>query len=71
MESLVIRDDQLSASSVKEDNPDFGAAYGRLNDARTAGEGWIANVNDANQWLKVDTEALTTITKVRLVTKIK
>ncbi|XP_071807202.1 uncharacterized protein [Asterias amurensis] len=64
MESLAIRDDQLSASSVKDDNPDFGAAYGRLNDARTAGAGWIANVNDANQWLKVDTEALTTITKI-------
>ncbi|XP_038057547.1 uncharacterized protein LOC119729101 isoform X2 [Patiria miniata] len=64
LESREIPDDQLSASSVLDNDPDYGAAYGRNQDARTKGTGWVADVSDPNQWLKIDIGFLSVVAQI-------
>ncbi|XP_078351549.1 uncharacterized protein LOC144636260 [Oculina patagonica] len=57
MESGLISDDKLSASS--EYNADQAANRGRLHIQYSGGKsgGWVAATNDVNQWLQVDLES--------------
>ena len=51
-----IPDDQITASSTLNDDPDHGPSNARLNRPRmppTAG-GWTAKTEDLNQWIQVD-----------------
>ncbi|XP_022093572.1 uncharacterized protein LOC110980850 isoform X2 [Acanthaster planci] len=69
MQSREIPDDQLSASSMYNNDPEYGAAYGRVGDARTAGTGWVAGVSDTNQWFKIDIGFLSVVARVTTQTR--
>ncbi|XP_077979733.1 venom prothrombin activator pseutarin-C non-catalytic subunit-like [Glandiceps talaboti] len=60
MEDDSILDSQLSASSVKSDSASNAASQARLNGANL----WIADANDANQWLQIDFEDFVTVSRV-------
>ena len=64
MESGVISDAQLSASSQWDDN--YAASRARLN-IKVNGikqGGWLPLKNDPNQWIQVDLGSYTTVTRV-------
>ena len=64
MESGVISDFQISASSQKTDS--FAASRARLNVKVTGIKqgGWSPFTDDLNQWLQVDLGRLTTVTRL-------
>ncbi|XP_078375887.1 uncharacterized protein LOC144659348 [Oculina patagonica] len=64
MESRLIKDDQISASSQADDN--HAAHQGRLNFLAGGGKqgGWSAKTNDLSQWIKVDLFTYTKVTGV-------
>ena len=64
MESEVISDDQLSASSQWDDN--HAARQARLHFKISGNKrgGWSALTSDLSQWLQVDLGSYTTVTRV-------
>ncbi|XP_033109129.1 lactadherin-like isoform X2 [Anneissia japonica] len=66
VEDGTIPSDQLTASSVYNDQRWYGADRGRLNADENAGygEGWSAKANDNNQWIQVDLGILNEVTGV-------
>ena len=61
MQSGVIKDSQITASSEWDAN--HAAIQGRLNFKAGGGKqgGWSARKNDANQWLQIDFKTITNI----------
>ena len=66
MESKVIPDSRISASSEWDRN--HGAINARLNFKRTGSRrsAWSAKVNDGNQWLKVDFGRQVAVTHIKI-----
>ena len=64
MESGLIKDAQITASTQWDAN--HAAVQGRLNFQAGGGKagGWSARRNDANQWIQVDLNAYTKVTRI-------
>ena len=64
MESGLIKDAQITASTQWDAN--HAAVQGRLNFLAGGGKagGWSARRNDANQWIQVDLKAYTKVTRI-------
>jgi len=64
MESGLIEDSQITASSQFDDN--HAAIQGRLNflAAGAKAGGWSSRTNDANQWIEVDLVSYTKVTQI-------
>ncbi|KAL9967901.1 hypothetical protein ACROYT_G026208 [Oculina patagonica] len=64
MESGLVADDQITASSQWDAN--HAAIQGRLNFKAGGGKegGWSAQTNDVNQWIQVDLTSYTNVTRI-------
>ena len=64
MESGLIKDSQISASSQFDAN--HAAIQGRLNFLAGGGKagGWSSRTNDANQWIQIDLAGFTKVTRI-------
>ena len=64
MESGLIEDSQITASSQFDDN--HAAIQGRLNFLAAGGKqgGWSSRTNDAKQWIEVDLVSYTKVTQI-------
>ena len=62
MDSGAILDSQISASSQYSYND--AARYARLHFKAMWEGGWTSKTNDLNQWLQVDLDRYTTVTKI-------
>ena len=64
MESRLIKDSQITASSQWDAN--HAAIQGRLNFLAGGGKagGWSSRTNDANQWIEVDLVIHTKLTRI-------
>ncbi|XP_068677063.1 uncharacterized protein [Montipora foliosa] len=64
MESGIIYDDQISASSQMDDNSAASRARLDMKKDGVKQGGWVALQNDLSQWLQVDLGSYTTITRL-------
>ncbi|KAL9968117.1 hypothetical protein ACROYT_G026449 [Oculina patagonica] len=64
MESGIIKDSQITASSQWDAN--HAAIQGRLNFLAGGGKqgGWSSRTNDVNQWIQIDLESFTKVTRI-------
>ena len=64
MESYLIKDSQITASSQWDAN--HAAIQGRLNFKAGGGKqgGWSSRTNDVNQWIQVDLSSYTKLTSI-------